>query len=166
VKKILLVIGFVSILFACKSPKEEMIAQITKLENSDSTYSINNITDLYNNYSLFADRYPDDERTPEFLFKAAQQSNVINKSKEGIALLNKIISNYPNSNFSEKALFAIAFSYENNLNDYENAKKSYESFLQKYPKSELKDDAQLSMDNLGKTDEEFLKDIENSEEED
>lgn len=161
VKKITIIIGLFSILLACKSPKEEMIAQIAKLENNDSAFSISNITDLYNTYNLFVDKYPDDERAPEFLFKAAQRSNIINKSQEGLALLNKIEKNYPNSKYSEQALFSIAFSYENNLNDLENARKYYESFILKYPKSELVEDAKLSIEHLGKTDEEFIESINN-----
>jgi len=56
-------------------------------------------------------------------------------------------------------LFSIAFSYENNLNDFEQARIYYNQFLQKYPNSDLAEDAKLSIENLGKTDEEFLESI-------
>lgn len=158
-RKLFAIVFVISVVFACKSPKEELIAEIVKLENSDSAFSINQITDLYIAYSSFANKYPDDEHTPEYLFKAAQQCNVLNKADEGILLFEKLIANYPKSKFCEQALFSIAFSYENNKNDFVNARKYYERFMQKYPQSELVEDAQLSIENLGKTDEEFLNSI-------
>lgn len=158
-RKIVLLICVVSIVYACYSPKEKLIDAITKLENSDSAFSITQITDLYWNYVSFVEKYPDDERAPEFLFKAAQRSSIINKSKDGIIDFDKLIKNYPKSKFCEQALFSIAFSYENNLNDFVNARKYYEEFLQKYPNSDLAEDAKLSIENLGKSDEEFLESI-------
>lgn len=158
-KKIFTILVLSIAVVACNSPKEKLLNQITKLENSDSAFSIGQITDLYWAYTSFADKYPDDEHAPEFLFKAAQRSNILNKSSEGIILMEKLIGNYPNSKFCEQALFSIAFSYENNLNDFVNARKYYEQFLQKYPNSELAEDAKLSIENLGKSDEEFLESI-------
>lgn len=158
-RKIIVLICVVSIVYACQSPKEKMIDEITKLENSDSAFSITQITDLYWNYVSFVEKYPDDERAPEFLFKAAQRSSILNKAKEGIAFFEKLIITYPNSKFCEQALFSIAFSYENNLNDFVKARIYYNQFLQKYPNSELAEDAKLSIENLGKSDEEFLESI-------
>ncbi len=158
-RKIFTLICVVSIVYACQSPKEKLIEQITQLENSDSAFSITQITDLYWSYASFVEKYPDDERAPEFLFKAAQRSSILNKAKEGIGFFEKLISTYPNSKFCEQALFSIAFSYENNLNDFVKARKYYEQFLQKYPTSDLAEDAKLSIQNLGKTDEEFLESI-------
>ena len=112
--------------YSCKSPKEEMIEQITNLENSDSAFSIIQINDLFTTYNSFVEKYPDDKRAPEFMFKAAQRSNILNKSIEGISLFKNLILNYPNSKFCEQALFSIAYSYENNLNDFVNAHKYYD----------------------------------------
>ena len=73
-----------------------MIEQITKLENSDSAFSITQISDLYLNYASFVEKYPDDERAPEFLFKAAQRSSILNKAKEGIGFFEKLIADGQN----------------------------------------------------------------------
>jgi TolA-binding protein len=141
---------------ACKSPKEKKIDYINSLEASDSAYSVSQMTELYWNYIDFADRYPDDSRTPEFLVKAAQRSSSLSKAAEGISLLERLLKNYPDSKFCEQALFTMAFNYENHLNDFDKARQLYNEFLQKYPKSELADDAKLSLDALGKSPEEFL----------
>jgi hypothetical protein len=145
--------------FACQSPKEKLLKEITKLENSDSAFNLNQISSLYANYALFANKYPDDEHTPSFLFKASQQSAALNKPNEGILFLEKIINEYPKSKLYESAIFALAFSYENNLSDFVNAKKYYELYLSKFPNSEMAEDAKLSIKNLGKSDEDYLKDI-------
>jgi len=161
VKKIFSIFILISLVFACRSPKEKLLKQITELENSDSAFSIGQITDLYWAYASFVEKYPDDEHAPEFLFKAAQRSPILNKATEGITFFKKLVVNYPNSKFCEQALFSIAFSYENNLNDFVNARKFYDKFLLKYPNSELSEDAKLSINNLGKSDEDFLKSIHN-----
>lgn len=144
---------------ACKSPREKKIDYINNLEASDSAYNLNQMTELYWNYIDYADKYPDDQRTPEYLIKAAQRSSSLNKAEEGIRLLERLLKTYPNSKFCEQALFTMAFSYENNLNDFDKARKYYTEFLQKYPKSELAEDAKLSLDALGKSPEEFLESI-------
>jgi outer membrane protein assembly factor BamD (BamD/ComL family) len=52
------------------------------------------------------------------------------------------------------------FIYSEMLHDIENARKSLESFTQKYPQSELLDDAQFMLMSLGKSDELLLKELE------
>ena len=56
--------------------------------------------------------------------------------------------------------FLKAFIYDNNLKDIKKARTAYSDFIQKYPKHELTDDAMISMDNLGKTPEQIVKEFE------
>lgn len=58
----------------------------------------------------------------------------------------------------------IGFVYENDLNDLENAKQTYEAFLQKYPNDpDFADDAQMALKNLGKSPEELIKEFEQNQ---
>ena len=57
--------------------------------------------------------------------------------------------------------FLIAFTYGNNLNDLDNAKKEYKEFMEQYPNSPLKVSAEFELKNIGKSidDIEMFKDL-------
>ncbi len=107
-------------------------------------------------YTDFSDAYPNDIKSEEFLFKAADVSISVFHSNESVNLLNQFILKFPKSEKVPQAMFLKAFTYENFLNDMENARLSYEQFLKKYPEHELAGDAQISLNNLGKSPEEII----------
>lgn len=144
------------IISACQSPKEKSLKAIKELESNDSAFSNELMMKLKSNYTDFALAYPDDEHTPEFLFKAAQRAVVLQQANEAVDLLIQLINKYPSNEFAEDATFLLAFTYENNLNDLANARVYYEKFLKEFPEGELAEEAKLSIQNLGKTPEEFL----------
>lgn len=144
------------LLAACQSPKEKALEHIRSLEQSDSLFNISQMTELYWSYIDFADKYPDDERAPDFLFKAGQRSKLLIKSNEGINLFERIIKNYPKSALCEQALISMAYFYENDLNDLEKARLFYTRFIENYPASELASSAQFALKNLGKSPEDVF----------
>ena len=153
-------------LMACESPKEKSLKEIETLEAQDSVFNPENLEKQKNAYLAFADKYPDDERTPEFLFKSAQrigaiaaEKNNVQLHEEAIQLFEKIISTYPKNHYAEESMFLIGFVYENHLNNAEKAKYAYEKFLQQYPNSELAEDAKKAITYLGKSPEEVLQNI-------
>lgn len=153
-------------LLACESPKEKSLKEIETLEAQDSVFNPENLEKQKNAYMSFADKYPDDERTPEFLFKSAQrlgaiaaEKNNIQMHEEAIQLFEKIINTYPKNHYAEESMFLIGFVYENHLNNTAKAKQAYEKFLQQYPNSELAEDAQKAITYLGKSPEEVLQNI-------
>ena len=62
-------------------------------------------------------------------------------------------------------MFLKAFTFDNDLKDYENARKYYEEFLAKYPNNEFAESAKFLLDNLGKSDEELRQIIEQKQKE-
>ncbi|MFA6261409.1 MAG: tetratricopeptide repeat protein [Bacteroidia bacterium] len=141
---------------ACDSPKEKAMAEIKAMEGQDSLFSPEHIEKLKKSYLEFAEKYPDDELAPEFMFKAAQRCNVMAQHLEAIELFNRIMEKYPNHHISEEALFLQGYIYENSLHDEAQATRVYTDFIKKYPKSELTEDAQLALQNMGKTPEEIF----------
>lgn len=141
---------------ACQSPKEKALKDIDTLEASDTSFSVENSAKLKDAYLDFANKYPDDINAPEFLFKAGQRMSVLASEnnnaeyhKESIAIFEKICKTYPENHFAEEAMFLSAYVYENSLKDTDKARMRYESFIDKYPNSELKEDAELAIKNLG-----------------
>jgi outer membrane protein assembly factor BamD (BamD/ComL family) len=62
----------------------------------------------------------------------------------------KILNEYPNGDYSSKALFMVGFVNANYLKNFDKARKYYTEFLEKYPEHELADDAKYELENLGK----------------
>jgi TolA-binding protein len=159
-----LVISALFLLAACTSPKEKALENITHLESSDSIFNPEHMESLKNAYTEYASKYPDDEKAPEFMFRAAQRCNVLGQHAEAISLLEDVGKKYPKHKLAEDALFLEAYVYENSLHDMGKAKLAYQSFLEKYPNSEMADDAKQSMNFLGKSPEEILNAIQKQEE--
>jgi outer membrane protein assembly factor BamD (BamD/ComL family) len=154
--KIVVILFALTALAACQSPKEKALAEIKALEANDSIFSPQQIEKVKAAYIDFANKYPDDELAPEFLFKAGQRCNVTADHGRAIELFQQVINTYPKHKTAEDALFLQAYVYENSLQDYSKAKATYIQFIKQYPTSELVEDAKLSIQNMGKTPEEIF----------
>ncbi|NPD46889.1 MULTISPECIES: tol-pal system YbgF family protein [unclassified Lentimicrobium] len=108
-------------------------------------------------YVKFVDTYPEDEKSAEYLFKAADISINVFHSQNTVKLFDRVIKEYPYYEKAPQALFLKAFTYENYLNKMDKAKESYKLFLSKYPDHSFANDAQVSLNNLGKSPEEIIK---------
>ncbi len=102
---------------------------------------------------------PNSDKTPEFLFSAAQTSKLLQTYDKCISLFDWIIEKYPTNPKAENASFMKGFLFDNDLKDSATARKFYTEFIEKYPKSEFVDDAQMLIKNLGKSEEEILKEL-------
>lgn len=102
---------------------------------------------------------PTDEDSPELLNKAAETARSLKTYEKAITLYNWIIEKYPSSKYAPQAFFLKAFTFDNDLHDIENAKLFYEEFSKKYPSHDFADDAKVLLENLGKSDQEFLQSI-------
>ncbi|MFN0214743.1 MAG: tetratricopeptide repeat protein [Saprospiraceae bacterium] len=97
----------------------------------------------------------------DVLLKAAGLAKTIGNPQKAIELYIKIADGLPQHKKAPTALFMIGFVQENDLNDLEKAKMTYESFLQKYPNDpDFADDAQNAIKLLGKSPEEIIKEFE------
>lgn len=142
-------------LAACMSPKEKALKEIEAFEVQDSTFSIDNMVKLKAAYIAFADKYPDDERTPEFLFRAAQHCNVLasqdndmKQHEEAVQLFGRIRTSYPKHEMAEEAMFLTAYIYENHMGDTARARALYNEFIAAYPNGELTEEARMAIRNL------------------
>lgn len=106
---------------------------------------------------LYAMLLPKSEEAPAILYKAGDAARSIRSFNKALELYGKITANYPDYEKAPMALFLQAFTYDSDLRRYEEAKPLYEQFIAKYPTHDFADDAQASLDNLGKSDEEILR---------
>jgi len=94
-------------------------------------------------------KYPQFNLEKEF-FDYAQKAQDEENPEFAIKLYDEILDFFPESPNREKAFFLKGFVYSEQLKDYTKAKEIYEKFIKDYPESELKDDAEFMLENLGK----------------
>lgn len=162
-KPFLIFCAFVVIAFtACKSPKEKLEQEISDTEKilfADSAANMNRTTaqKAVDFYTTFANKFPDDAKTPDYLFKAGDVSSGMAEYTRAVGYFNELCTKYPNHAKASTSLFLMGFINENSLNDTAAARKYYNSFLEKYPKHEMAQSAAFSLQNMGKSAEELIK---------
>jgi TolA-binding protein len=153
------------LIFACSSPLEDAKKNISSKEESLFSDEMKMIDkqkadDLIAAYDNFATNFPNDQESPEYLFKAGDMAMNLNKPNKAISFFNRILSEYPDFDKIPQCVFLKAYIYENSLFDLDKAKLIYEEFIERFPNDEFADDAAVSLKNLGKSPEELIKEFE------
>ena len=161
-----------AVLTACGPKGNPLESRISELE--DELYQESGFTmdkegldkagELMSAYLEYADQLKDSTDAPFYLFKAADLAMSINRINESLEIYNRIIFQYPDFEKAPECLFLMGFIYENYLQNYGKAKEIYEQFLVKYPGNEFADDAASSIQNLGKSPEELIREFEEKNE--
>ena len=160
---------FVSLLLAAMmlSCGEKMsVEKINELESKvfakDAVLSSENVIQLVDAYLLFAKQNPNDQQTPEFLFKALDVAVGVNAEgpQKAIDIANILIERYPDFEMTQMAMFVKGFVYENMIGDLRNAEMTYRQFIEKYPNSPIVEDVKATLENLGLTPEELIRKFE------
>jgi len=147
---------------AQKAPdKQELYNHILELEKEifDTTKSLNRgaAIDLMVSYAKYANSFPNDSLSPEFLYKAAEVARGFGDGKKAIGYYELLLQKYPNYSKRAVSLFMIAFTYDNLLKDTANAGKFYRKFIKEYPNHKLAEDAKQLLKFLGKNPEDIIK---------
>jgi outer membrane protein assembly factor BamD (BamD/ComL family) len=152
------------ILVACSGGRQHLLDEIKEKE-AIVTKSYNDVLDrsiaesLRQDYLNFAKDYPDDTLAPKFLHKAAELSLAIDMPKEAVSTLDTLIAKYPDYKYLPDAMFFKGFILENHLKDIPSARKAYEDFLKRFPKHELAKQVIATIENLGKSPDEQVKEF-------
>ncbi|RME95604.1 MAG: hypothetical protein D6772_12910 [Bacteroidetes bacterium] len=109
--------------------------------------------------SNFAQRYPAAPQSPELLYKGAEIARSIGALQRALDMYEQIETKFPNYERASTALFMRAFTYGENLQNEEEARRLYQLFLEKYPDDDFADDAAMLLQTLGKSDEEIFQEL-------
>jgi TolA-binding protein len=115
---------------------------------------------LIDKYELFANTFPDDTASAGYLYKSADLYIGIKNYKAAAKSYEKVIHDYPKYSKMSYCIFLAGFNAENNLHDIEMAKKYYTLFLQNYPNASMAKDVQFSLQNLGRSADDIVKEFE------
>ena len=164
-KRILFVLFLAIAMMSCNNQEKER-ANILELEKNmvDGNGVLNaaSADKLIEAYMNYAKKFPNDEMSPDFLFKAVDISvayNALNPQKT-IDITNVLIDNYPDFEMTPMAMFIKGFVYENQMNNYEKALDTYHQFLDKYPNNPMAADVQSTIKNIGIPLDELIKTFE------
>jgi TolA-binding protein len=171
--KLLVIVSISLVLFAsCDSVRNSFIEKNANYTDSISQYEnllfakgntsikVNDAIKLAGFYRNFAINNKKDSLAADYLFKSADIFMNMNKANDAIESFNMILEEYPEYKKAPSVLFLKAFIYEDQLDDLANAEKYYKIFLEKYPNSDFADDAEISLNNLGKTPEQLIEEFE------
>ena len=110
-------------------------------------------------YTLYTKTLPVDSAAAEKIvqpinadgwFIIAQKLLSQHNTKATISVYEGILSRFPNYKRADKVCFLIGFCYSEYLKDYDSAKVWFQKVADEYPKSDLADDAQWMIENMGK----------------
>jgi len=93
--------------------------------------------------------------TAKEYFEAGYESYNNENYQEALTNFKNIVEEYPESEFTAKAMFMVGFINANHVENFEEAKEYYEMFISKYPDHELAASAKYELDTLGKDIEEL-----------
>lgn len=107
-----------------------------------------------------ADKYPDDTLAALPYYRAAEVVRALNEPKRAAVIYEAIHTKYPTWSKAPEALFMLGFTYDEDLGNLEAAKTTYERFLALYPDNVFAESTPMLLNNLGKSDEEMLRQLE------
>lgn len=137
---------------ACKNEQKSMQDNISTQEKSlfsaNSKTQLNNkqAMDLIAQYTAFAQKFPNENATPEYLFKKAELQTAIQQFQGSIDTYQQLFETYKNFDKRPQALFLQAFVYENYLKNNAKAREIYQQFLTSFPNDDFADDAKASIE--------------------
>lgn len=151
------------LIIACTDHKDDMKTAIkTNLKKVTKSMDAGKLDNMAANKAdslmlAYVNKFPNDTLSPEFMYRTAQLLQMQRDYSEATKLLDKLVTNYPDSKAAPYGLFLNGFIFENNEYDLAKAKTRYELFLQKYPNHKLANSVKSSLKNLGKSPEDIIK---------
>lgn len=150
---------FVFLFSACDSNKDKEL-----LASANAKANAKNYSEALKDYQKIIDEYSSSDNAAESLFAVAAMYHMYqipNISRDeslmkAVTYYQKLYDQFPENEKAAKSLFMAAFIKANELNQLEDARTSYQTFMDKYPNHELALQAKIELENLGKTPEEML----------
>lgn len=163
----ILALVFAAALFSSCSPsKEDATKAIKQAEDNlyanDGAFMFNDslATITLDAYMNYVNSFPEDSASADYLFKVAELQRAKKQYAEAVATFGKVAEQYPSFEKVPHTVFLQGFIYENDLQDMDKARERYEYFVKTYPKHPLARDVQFSLNNLGKSPEQIIREFE------
>ncbi len=103
---------------------------------------------------------PDGANSGDHLYNAGDIARSAGQSQKALKNWEKLYNKYPDHDKAAQVLFLQGFIYENTYRKMDSAQVRYEAFMERFPSHDLADDVKFSLENLGKTPDEIIKQFE------
>lgn len=157
--KLLVYVFLIALLASCNAEQKKLQQKITATEAKVDKENIESATALAQLYEEYAEKFKEDEKTPSYLFKAAELYQNTGAYAKSIELFSLFAQRYPENEMAGDALFYKGFIYENMLGDVPQAKAAYKEFLGLYPDHKMAESTRQNLPYIGKLPE-WTKDLE------
>lgn len=131
---------------------EELLANAEKAAADQAT-----LDQAIEHYSEFLKRFAQHDKAPIALKQLAAIAQQKGDMQGAIALYERLLNEYPKSEFGDEAQFMIAFIYEEYLSDATKARSAYQLVIDRYPNSELAASAKQLLPNVGRNPEDWVR---------
>lgn len=145
--------------FISRVDYDEFSKELVDLENkilSQTPPDENLLIEATTKFQDFAGYFPEDPKAPEYLLKASDYAYTLQQYEKSVKILDRIITEYPQYNRMEDVMFNKASHLDFELRDTTLAKEAYQQFMEKFPQSDLVDDAQSRIENIEYSAEELI----------
>ncbi|MBU0489914.1 MAG: hypothetical protein KKD31_18395 [Bacteroidetes bacterium] len=142
---------------ACSHGKKDMLEQIAKAEKAVKSGDNSQKQELRDMYMEYARKFSDEKDAAIKMFNACLMEYQDGKSRNAVVLLDEMVNLFPDAEVAAEGLFLKGYIFEVNLLELDSAKICYELFMKKFPKHDRANDVRISLDNLGKSPEQLLK---------
>jgi TolA-binding protein len=146
--------------------KEQFSTSIKEAEEKmkgakSSDYNAEIARGLIKSYLDYANAFPEDTMAPDYFYRAGEIAASGGSYDQAVFLFQTVSEKYPNYKYVVEALYEEAMIYDSKLPGQDpKAKLIYEDIIKRYPTHKLAADAKIAISNLGKTDEELVKEFE------
>lgn len=124
-----------------------------------STNDLVTANKLIDEYQKYFSEYKSDTTNINFLYNKAVTEFSINRFSDAVSTIDTLLFNYSSKHLRAESMMFKAFIYENRLKQYQKAEKTYLNIIRYFPGTEYSKSAEVNLNNLGKTDEELLKEL-------
>jgi tetratricopeptide (TPR) repeat protein len=108
----------------------------------------------------FALAAPNDPKAADYLYKGAEVARSMRTMPKAMSIYDWILEDYPTYEKTPTVMFIKGFIMEQDFKKIEEAKALYTQFLERFPEHQMASSAKFLLDNLGKSEEDILKEIE------
>ena len=143
--KVLIFLLATALFCACNSDKSDLQQQISDLENEVETQATaQSVTNLFNKYEEYIATFSDDsEMNGRYLYRAAGLAYRASNHSKTVEYLERGIKDFSASSITPSSHVLLGTVYEENLNNADKAKTSFQYILDKHPKHEGAERAEL-----------------------
>ena len=134
-----------------RSPEELLAAaESAAVDSSSRAQAIEDLETLLDQYP----RHGSSAKARKLLAVLAQQAG---DAQSAIVHYERLLADYPQSEYGAEAQFMIAYIHEEFLQDFDGARLAYQRVIDNFPESDLAESARYLLPNLGRDPEEWVK---------